>query len=170
MRFTISLAYRLYNPTNDFKDIKIIHIGDKNQNHFKKCCSLEILSDFVYMLFFFQDQVKTHIFSILFNWNKIYGITTSCLKKGSNWHCISIIMIIRLKAILLKPHEQKTFGIQLYNVKIYNIIIKNNHYSIISSFDHPIWLIYAINFETCTSSSCLILLLMIQRDSHLERG
>ena len=41
MRFTISLAYRLYNPTNDFKDIKIIHIGDKNQNHLKKCCSFE---------------------------------------------------------------------------------------------------------------------------------
>ena len=42
---------------------------------------------------------------------------------------------------------------QLYVVRIYNIIIKNNHYSIISSFDHPIWLIYAINFEACTSSS-----------------
>ena len=70
------------------------------------------------------------------------------MKRGSNWYCVSIITIIIASRIFVSTTwTEKTFKMQLYDVRIYNIIIKNNHYSIISSFDHPIWLIYAINFE-----------------------
>ena len=76
------------------------------------------------------------------------------MKRGSNWYSISITTIIIASRIFVSTTwTEKTFKMQLYDVRIYNIIIKNNHYSIISSFDHPIWLIYAINFEACTSSS-----------------